>query len=103
MKVKEIRDLSPEDIKNKINDMHREIVNLRFQMAAHKLESPSKLRLARRTLSRLLTIQTQNASKNGATEEKQTEAKAPKKEAAPKAAKAKKEAAPKKEKAAAKK
>lgn len=59
MKVREVRELSPEDMTARINDTRREIVSLRFQMAAHKLESPTKLRLARRSLSRLLTIQTQ--------------------------------------------
>jgi large subunit ribosomal protein L29 len=63
MKVREIRDLTPEDVNAKINDTRREIVELRFQMAVHKLESPARLRLARRQLSRLLTIQTESAKK----------------------------------------
>lgn len=63
MKAREIRDLSPDDIKSRIDDSRREIVELRFQMAAHKLESPTKLRLARRNLSRLLTIQTESQRK----------------------------------------
>lgn len=87
MKAREIRDLSPDDIKARIDDTRREIVELRFQMAAHKLESPTRLRLARRNLSRLLTIQSESQRKD----QKPAEAKA-----APKKAKAKvEEKAPK--------
>jgi large subunit ribosomal protein L29 len=90
MKVREIRDLSPEDVKARIDDTRREIVELRFQMAAHKLESPARLRLARRQLSRLLTIQTETARKGDSAENVKKETKkteAPKKETVKKAKK----------------
>ena len=63
MKVREIRDLSGDDLKARISDTRKEIVELRFQFAAHKLESPARLRLARRQLSRLLTVQSEAARK----------------------------------------
>jgi large subunit ribosomal protein L29 len=66
MRIHEIREMSAEDVKARIADTRREIVELRFQMAAHKLESPARLRLARRQLSRLLTIQTEAARKQEA-------------------------------------
>jgi large subunit ribosomal protein L29 len=78
MKVREIRDLSPEDVKARINDTRREMVELRFQMAAHKLESPARLRLARRQLSRLLTIQTEAGKKVDSKENVETKPKAAK-------------------------
>lgn len=63
MRVKEIRDLSAEDLTAKIADTRKEIVELRFLLAARKLENPAKLRLARKCLSRLLTISHQNSCK----------------------------------------
>jgi ribosomal protein L29 len=75
MKVREMRDLSPEDVNAAINDTRKEMVELRFQMAAHKLESPARLRLARRQLSRLLTIQTEAGKKTDSKENVKTETK----------------------------
>jgi large subunit ribosomal protein L29 len=106
MKVNEIRDLAPEELLTRISDTRKELVDLRFQLAARKLESTSKLREARKMLSRLLTIQTQKGGNDdihkadiSSTPKKKA---APKKaaEKAPKAAAAKKPAA-KKEKATA--
>jgi large subunit ribosomal protein L29 len=63
MKVKEIRELQSEDVKTKIVDARKQIVELRFQLATRKLESPAKLRTAKKTLARLLTIQTETEAK----------------------------------------
>ena len=62
MKTQEIKDLSAEDLQSKIADTRRDIMELRFQHATLKLESPVKLRMARRNLARMLTIETQNQS-----------------------------------------
>lgn len=59
MKVKEIREFSGEELTAKIAQARREIVDLRFQLAARKLESPSNLSKAKKRLARLLTIQTE--------------------------------------------
>lgn len=59
MKVREIRELNHDDIKTRIEDTRKSLVELRFQLAMRKLESPAKLRQARKTLARLLTIQTE--------------------------------------------
>jgi large subunit ribosomal protein L29 len=63
MKVKEIRELQSEDVKTKIVDARKQIVELRFQLATRKLESPAKLRTAKKALARLLTIQTETEAK----------------------------------------
>jgi large subunit ribosomal protein L29 len=62
MKIREIKELSLDDIQTNVNDTRKEIVEMRFQLAARKLESPAKLRSARRHLARLLTVQTQKAN-----------------------------------------
>jgi large subunit ribosomal protein L29 len=59
MKVKEVRDLQPDEIKARIDETRKQIVEMRFQLAVRKLESPAKLRKARKTLARLLTVQTE--------------------------------------------
>jgi len=65
MKVKEIRELPVEDLRNKIDDTRKQILEMRFQLATRKLESPAKIRTARKTLARLLTIQSQKADNKG--------------------------------------
>jgi large subunit ribosomal protein L29 len=59
MKATEIRELTPEDLEAKIAETRKEVMEFRFQHAALKLESPVKLRLARRKLARMLTLQTE--------------------------------------------
>ncbi len=59
MRVQEIRDLSLDEVKTRIDDARKEIVELRFQLAARKLESTAKLRNTRKHLAQLLTVQTQ--------------------------------------------
>jgi large subunit ribosomal protein L29 len=59
MKVKELRDLATEELQTKIDDTRKQIVDMRFQLAMRKLESPAKLRTARKDLARLLTIATE--------------------------------------------
>ena len=59
MKVKEIRELQMEELKARIDETRKQIVELRFQLAVRKLDNPAKLRTARKTLAKLLTIQTE--------------------------------------------
>ena len=59
MKVKEMRELSNEDLTTRIEETRRTIVDLRFQHALRKLESPAKLRTERKKLAQLLTVETE--------------------------------------------
>jgi large subunit ribosomal protein L29 len=59
VKASEIRELTAEEIKTRLLETNKEIVHLRFQLAARKLENVSKLAQARKNLSRLLTIQSE--------------------------------------------
>lgn len=56
MKVKEIRELSPEDINAKLKETKEELFNLRFQQATGNLEKPSRIRDLRHTVARLKTV-----------------------------------------------
>jgi len=63
MRIREMRELAADELKGRIDDARKEIVDLRFQHACRKLDSPSKLRLARKRLARLLTVQSQKETK----------------------------------------
>ena len=56
MKVKEIRDLTTEQIVAKIKENKEELFNLRFQQATGNLEKPSRIRDLRHDIARLKTV-----------------------------------------------
>ena len=56
MKVNEIRNLTTEEIVNKIEEFKEELFNLRFQQATGSLEKPSRVKDLRKTVARLKTI-----------------------------------------------
>ena len=62
MKPSEIRDLSEKEREEKIQDLEEELFNLRFQVATGKIENPGRLRLIRRDIARIKTIQRESAS-----------------------------------------
>lgn len=56
MKASEIRELSTEAIRNRLNDSKEELMRLRFQQATGELTDHSRMRQVRRRIARLLTI-----------------------------------------------
>ena len=56
MKVKEIRELSTEEINKKLVETKQELFNLRFQQATGNLEKPSRIRDLRHDIARLKTV-----------------------------------------------
>ena len=56
MKVKEIRELTTEQIVAKIKESKEELFNLRFQQATGNLEKPSRIRELRHQVARLKTV-----------------------------------------------
>ncbi len=56
MKPNEIRELSLEDLKAKIDELTRERFNLRFRSATESIENPMRFRSLRRDIARLQTI-----------------------------------------------
>jgi len=52
MKVKEIRELTTEQIVAKIKESKEELFNLRFQQATGNLEKPSRIRELRHDVAR---------------------------------------------------
>lgn len=56
MKVKEIRELSTEEINKKLVEAKEELFNLRFQQATGNLEKPSRIKELRKLIARLKTV-----------------------------------------------
>ena len=56
MEIKEIRNLSTEEIMKKIESNKEELFNLRFSQATGNLEKPSRIRELRKEVARMKTI-----------------------------------------------
>lgn len=56
MKAHEIRQLSIEEIKKRIQDEELNLSHLKFQLATRQLSSPIQVRLVRRNIARFKTI-----------------------------------------------
>ena len=68
MKVNEIRNLTTEEIENKIKETKAELFNLRFQQATGNLEKPSRLRELRHTVARMKTVLKERENQESVTE-----------------------------------
>lgn len=53
----ELRDLSDTELVEQIDDLKKELFNLRFQMVTGQLDNPTLLKECRRNIARVLTIQ----------------------------------------------
>ena len=65
MKMKEITELSTDELLTKRRDLRQESLHLRLQQQSGQLEQPSRLRLLRRDIARLEAVLTQR-EKQGA-------------------------------------
>ncbi len=55
-KVKELRELTDEELEKKLIDLKDELFRLRFQLATGQLENPLRIREVRRNFARAKTI-----------------------------------------------
>jgi large subunit ribosomal protein L29 len=56
MKTSEIRDLSAEELREKLNEMTEEQFNLRFQHGTGQLENTMRLGAVKRDIARIKTV-----------------------------------------------
>ena len=56
MKVNEIRDLSYEELAQKLVDLKAELFNLRFQHATSQLDNPMQLVEVKKSITRVKTV-----------------------------------------------
>ena len=59
MRARELRDLTDEELENRLTDTRQELFNLRFQSATGALENSARLQLAKREIARILTVRTE--------------------------------------------
>ena len=62
MNVKEIRDMSNEELVKEVSSLSEELYNLRFQQATGALENPARIKDIRKTIARIKTVQTERAN-----------------------------------------
>lgn len=61
-KSSDLRNLTDEDLEQKLADTRHELFNLRFQSATGALENAARLTYTKREIARILTIQNERAS-----------------------------------------
>jgi large subunit ribosomal protein L29 len=66
MKMKEMTELSTDELLTKRRDLRQESLHLRLQQQSGQLEQPSRLRLLRRDIARLETVLSQRAKQTAA-------------------------------------
>ena len=56
MKVKEVRELSAQELNNKLGDLKKDLFNLRLQHAINQLDNPQKIVEVKRDIARVKTV-----------------------------------------------
>jgi large subunit ribosomal protein L29 len=62
MNAKELRDKTPDQLKEQLADLKKESFNLRFQQATGALENSARVRKVRRDAARVKTILNEKAA-----------------------------------------
>jgi large subunit ribosomal protein L29 len=55
MKAREIRELSNDDLTQKLKEGRAELFNLRFQMATSQLDNTARIKIVKKDIARVLT------------------------------------------------
>ena len=56
VKAKELRELTDDELQEKLSDFKEELFNLRFQHATRQLDNPMRLKYVRRSIARIKTV-----------------------------------------------
>ncbi len=66
MKAAELRDKTPDQLREQLESLKKEAFNLRFQQATGQLEQPARIRQVRRDAARVKTILNEKAAQAAA-------------------------------------
>jgi large subunit ribosomal protein L29 len=55
----ELRELTDDELDHRLTERRQELFNLRFQSVTGALENPSRIKLTKREIARILTVQTE--------------------------------------------
>jgi large subunit ribosomal protein L29 len=61
MKVKDIKEMTMEELDQTLEDIRKEQFNLQLQQVSGQLENPARVKELRRTVARIKTLQNQRA------------------------------------------
>ena len=56
MKIKEIRELTTEELQLKVNELKKELFTQRFALATNNLENPMKISQIKKDIAKVLTV-----------------------------------------------
>ena len=56
MKIKEIREMTAEELQAKLKELKAELFNLRFQHAINQLDNPHKMTEVKHDIARVMTV-----------------------------------------------
>ncbi|MCD7772137.1 MAG: 50S ribosomal protein L29 [Oscillospiraceae bacterium] len=56
MKVSEIREMTPVEMDKKLDDLRKELFNLRFQHAVNQLDNPMRIKAVKKDIARIKTV-----------------------------------------------
>ncbi len=65
LKPKEIREMSPEERRKKLEELRAELIRLRVMALRGSLENPARIREIKRAIARILTIENEERLKQG--------------------------------------
>jgi large subunit ribosomal protein L29 len=60
-KIDDLKVRTDDELSTQLSELKREQFNLRFQAATNQLEKPSRIRVVRRTIARIRTVQNERA------------------------------------------
>ena len=64
MKVSEIREMTSEQLNNKLKELKEELFNLRFQLAINQLENTNRIGEVKKDIAREMTVINDKNAKN---------------------------------------
>jgi large subunit ribosomal protein L29 len=56
MQAKELREMTPEELQKKLQELKKELFNLRFQHAINQLENPHQMTEVKHDIARVMTV-----------------------------------------------
>ena len=56
MKAQELRAMTAQELTAKLDDLKKELFNLRFQLAIHQLDNPHKISDVKHDIARVMTV-----------------------------------------------
>ena len=63
MKAKEIREMTAVELNAKLDDLKKELFNLRFQLSINQLDNPMRIKAVKKDIARIMTVIRENEMK----------------------------------------